>query len=90
MKKPSDIVANLLAALLLIAAALKGWQLLTEPVANSDIWSYRPFLIFTVAFELALGLWLLSGAFQSAAWEVKTIRLRKEVITQGERVFDNL
>jgi len=68
MKKPSDIVAKLLAALLLIAAALKAWQLLTEPVANSDIWSYRPFLILTIEFELALGLWLLSGLFKKAAW----------------------
>jgi len=66
MKKASDIVAKLLAALLLIAAALKGWQLLTEPVANSDIWSYRPFLILTVEFELALGLWLLSGLFKKS------------------------
>jgi len=68
MKELSDIVAKLLAALLLIAAALKGWQLLTEPVANNDIWSYRPFLIFTVVFELALGLWLLSDLVKKAAW----------------------
>ena len=68
MKRASDIVAKLLAALLLIAATLKGRQLLTEPVANSDIWSYRPFLILTVEFELALGLWLLSGLVKKAAW----------------------
>ena len=68
MKRASDIVMKLLAALLLTAAVLKGWQLLTEPVANSDIWSYRPFLILTVEFELALGIWLLSGLFKKAAW----------------------
>lgn len=59
---------KLLAIVLLTAAVLKGWQLLTEPVANNDIWSHRPFLILTVEFELALGIWLLSGLFKKAAW----------------------
>lgn len=68
MKSASNIVLKLLGILLLTAAILKGWQLLTEPVANNDIWSYRPFLIFTVEFELALGIWLLSGLFKKAAW----------------------
>lgn len=68
MKSANDIVMKLLAALLLIAAILKGYQLLTEPAANNDIWSYRPFLILAVEFELALGIWLLSGLFKKAAW----------------------
>jgi len=59
---------KLLGILLLTAAILKGWQLMTEPVANADIWSNRAFLIFTVEFELALGIWLLSGLFRRAAW----------------------
>jgi hypothetical protein len=54
MKRVSDIVIKLLGALLLAAAVLKGWQLLTEPVANSDIWSYRPFLILTVELEVTV------------------------------------
>ena len=64
MKRISDIVIQLLGTLLLTAAALKGWQWLAEPVANSDIWSYRPFLILTVEFELGLVIWLLSGLFK--------------------------
>ena len=36
-----DVVRVVLAAILLVAAALKGHQLATEPVANSDIFSYR-------------------------------------------------
>ena len=68
MKSGSDIVLKLLGMLLLTAAVLKGWQLLTEPVANSDIWSYRPFLILTVEFEVALAIWLVSGLFKKAAW----------------------
>ncbi len=70
MKKASNIVVKILAIVLLAAAVLKGWQLLTEPVANNNIWSYRPFLILTVEFELALAIWLLSGLFKKAAWLV--------------------
>lgn len=68
MKFASSIVLRVLGILLLTGAILKGWQLLTEPVANSDIWSYRPFLILTVEFELVLAIWLLSGLFKKAAW----------------------
>ena len=68
MKNAHSIVLKILGILLLTAAILKGWQLLTEPLANKDIWSYRPLLIFTVEFELALALWLLSGLFKKAAW----------------------
>lgn len=73
MKAVSSILLRLLGILLLIAAALKGWQLLTEPVANNDIWSYRPFLILTVEFELALAIWLLSGLFKKAVWLVSLL-----------------
>jgi hypothetical protein len=68
MKAVSNTLLKLLGILLLIAAVLKGWQLITEPVANNRIWTYRPFLILTVEFELALGIWLLSGLFKKAAW----------------------
>ena len=70
MKLANKIVLKLLGILLLTASVLKGWQLLTEPVANADIWSYRPFLILTVEFELALAIWLLSGLFKKVAWLV--------------------
>jgi hypothetical protein len=57
-----------LGLLLLTAAVLKGHELLTTPMANTDLWSNRYFLIFQVEFELALGIWLLSGLFKRAAW----------------------
>jgi hypothetical protein len=68
MKLANNILLKALGILLLTAAILKGWQLLTEPVANNNIWSYRPFLILTIEFELALAIWLLSGLFKKAAW----------------------
>jgi len=64
------MVLRLLGILLLVAGALKGWQLVTEPAATHDLWSYRPLLILQVEFELALGLWLLSGLLPKAAWLV--------------------
>jgi thiol-disulfide isomerase/thioredoxin len=67
-KNTNKLVLNLLGLLLLTAAAMKGWQLLVEPVANKDIFSNRAFLIFAVEFELALGIWLISGLFRKAAW----------------------
>jgi thiol-disulfide isomerase/thioredoxin len=68
MKLANSVLLKVLGILLLTGAILKGWQLLTEPVANSDIWSNRLFLILTVEFELALAIWLLSGLFKKASW----------------------
>jgi hypothetical protein len=64
----NNLVLKVLSLMLFVSALLKGWQLVTEPVANNDIWLYRPFLIFVVEFELALAIWLLSGVFKKAAW----------------------
>ena len=66
----SNIVLKILGLLLLTGAVLKGHELLTTPMANSDIWSNRYFLIFVVEFELSLGIWLLSGLFKRVAWLV--------------------
>ena len=63
-----DVVRLVLAAILLIAAALKAYPLATEPVANKDIFSYRWSLMLQVEFEIVFGLWLLSGAYRRLAW----------------------
>jgi hypothetical protein len=62
-----------LGVLLVMASILKGHQLMTEPVAGRDMWSYRPFLIFQVEFELALGIWLLSAVFRRLAWLIALV-----------------
>jgi len=69
----SNKVLKLLGILLLAGAMLKGWQLLVEPTVDNSIWSYRPFLILAVEFELALGIWLLSGLFKKAAWFISLL-----------------
>jgi len=63
-----DILLKGLGLLLLTAAVLKGHELLTVPVANRGLWTWRPLLIFQVEFEVALGFWLLSGIFKRLAW----------------------
>lgn len=68
MEKANNILLKLLGLLLLAAAVMKGYQLLTEPVANKDIWTNRAFMIFTVEFEIALGIWLLSGIYKKLSW----------------------
>jgi|GEM_PF-495257 len=65
-----DVVRVLLAVLLLTAAALKGHQLATEPVANTSLLTSRWFLATVVEFELALGLWLLAGLYPQCTWRI--------------------
>ena len=65
-----DMVRIGLGVLLLTAAALKGHQLATEPVAETGLLTSRWFLIGVVEFELFFGLCLLAGLypFTSSAW----------------------
>jgi hypothetical protein len=54
-------VSLLIAAVLLIAAALKGHQLASEPMLGHGLLDSRWLLIGVVEFELFFGLWLLAG-----------------------------
>jgi hypothetical protein len=63
-----DVVRVVLALVLLIAAGLKAHQLVTEPVPNKDIFTYRWAMIMQVEFEIVLGLWLLSGLGKRLSW----------------------
>ncbi len=62
------IVLRLLGLLLLAAAVLKCKELLTIPMANNDLWTNHTLLVFEAAFELGLGLGLLSGLYKRLAW----------------------
>jgi hypothetical protein len=57
-----------LAFLLLVAAALKGHQLVTAPPLGGGLFSARWFQIGLVELELVLGVWLLWGGWPRAAW----------------------
>ena len=56
----------LLAAILLVAAALKAHQAATDSLAEKDI--FPGWVILQVAFEIFLGIWLLSGFYRRAVW----------------------
>ncbi len=56
-----DVVRILLGLVLLTAAALKGHQLATEPVAGTGLFDSRWFLIGVVELELFFGMWLLAN-----------------------------
>lgn len=59
---------SFVAIVLPVAAVLKGHQLATEPVAGDSLFTYRWSMVLQVEFELALGLWLLSGLWRRLAW----------------------
>ena len=59
-----------LGAVLLTAAALKGYQLATEPVAGGSVLRSRAFLVALVEFELFFGLWLVWGAYPWLTWRL--------------------
>lgn len=62
------VVHLLLAGIILVAAALKGHQLATEPILGHGLLDGRWFLIGVVEFELFFGLWLLLGAAPQMTW----------------------
>ena len=63
-----DLVRVVLAAVLLVAAGLKGHQLATEPVLDTGFLDFRWLLTATVEFELFFGLWLLAGLLPRVTW----------------------
>jgi hypothetical protein len=59
----NDNVLKVLGLLLIVAAVLEGYYLLSVPMSGKALWVWSPFPIFQVEFELALDIWLLSGLF---------------------------
>ena len=67
------MLRTILALILLTAAALKGHQLATEPVAETGLLTSRWFLIGVVEFELFFGLWLSSGLYPRRTWQAALV-----------------
>jgi hypothetical protein len=63
----ANFVLRSLGLVLLIAAALKGYELAIKPTADTSLLRYRWLAAALVEFELFLGLWLLSGVYQGHA-----------------------
>ena len=61
-------ICRVLGGLLLLAAGLKVHGMGVEPVASTGAFSAPAFKFLVVVFEILLGVWLLSGKYQLAAW----------------------
>ena len=72
-QSPYTVVRWLVGGLLLFAAAMKGYELATAPVAGTSLLTTRWFLVIGVEFELALGLFLIAGLLPKIAWWVSLL-----------------
>ncbi|MHC4475226.1 MAG: hypothetical protein ACYTEL_06260 [Planctomycetota bacterium] len=61
MKAIAGIVSKLLAAVLVVAASLKGWQLLTEQSANNGIYPWMTLFAIDLPAILALSVFRPKG-----------------------------
>jgi hypothetical protein len=68
-----DMVRFAVAAILVVAAALKGYQLSTEPALSRTLLESRWFLVSVVECELLLAIWLLSSIRIRVAWGISTV-----------------
>ena len=73
MKTANKIVMAVAGAILVAAAVLKGYQLLTEPIISNGFWESWEFLVIQIPLELGLGIWLLCGLFRKAGWLLAAI-----------------
>ncbi|MDR2440533.1 MAG: hypothetical protein LBE12_14320 [Planctomycetaceae bacterium] len=55
------VMRFIVALVLLVAAALKGYDLSIRPILGDGIFHWRWFNIFVVEFEIFFGLWLIFG-----------------------------
>ncbi|MDR1492696.1 MAG: hypothetical protein LBT05_08240, partial [Planctomycetaceae bacterium] len=67
------VVRFLIATVLFVAAGLKAYQLATLPDLGDGFLHARWLNIAVVEFELAFGIWLLSGLLQKSAWFVSFV-----------------
>jgi len=73
MKTANKIVMTIAGAFLIVAAALKSHQLLTEPIISKGFWESWAFLVIQIPLEFGLGIWLVCGLFRKVAWLLGTI-----------------
>lgn len=87
MKIANKIVMAVVAAFLIVAAALKAKQILTEPILTKGFWESWLFLVIQIPLEFGLGIWLISGLFRKAAWLAGTLAFGGFVIITGYKAI---
>lgn len=73
MKAANKILMAITGIILLVAAALKTHQLLTEPIISQVFWESWEFSVLQIPLEMGLGIWLLCGLFRKAAWIIAVL-----------------
>jgi hypothetical protein len=63
-----NLVRFFVALVLLVAASLKAYQLVTEPVLGDGLFHARWFNILVVEFEIFFGFWLITNLLPSLTW----------------------
>lgn len=87
MKIANKIVMAVVAAFLIVAAALKANQILTEPILTKGFWESWLFLVIQIPLEFGLGIWLVCGLFRKAAWLAGTLSFGAFIIITGYKAI---
>ena len=87
MKIANKIVMAVVAAFLIVAAALKANQILTEPILTKGFWESWLFLVIQIPLEFGLGIWLVCGLFRKAAWLTGTLAFGAFIIITGYKAL---
>lgn len=87
MKIANKIVMAVAGAFLIVAAALKAKQILTEPILTKGFWESWLFLVIQIPLEFGLGIWLVCGLFRKAAWLLGTLSFGAFIIITGYKAL---
>jgi thiol-disulfide isomerase/thioredoxin len=87
MKIANKIVMAVAGVFLIVAAALKANQILTEPILAKGFWESWLFLVIQIPLEFGLGIWLVCGLFRRAAWLLATLAFGGFIIITGYKAL---
>jgi thiol-disulfide isomerase/thioredoxin len=87
MKIANKTVMAVAGVFLIVAAALKANQLLTEPILSKGFWESWLFFVIQIPLEFGLGIWLVCGLFRKAAWLLGTLAFGGFVIITGYKAL---
>jgi hypothetical protein len=80
------LIGCLVGLLLLLAAALKGFQLFTAPTAETGLLTSRWFLVGVVEYEFALSVLLLLGLFPGFTWSASLATFCLFLVVAGAKL----
>ena len=87
MKIANNIVMAVAGVFLIVAAALKANQILTEPILTKGFWESWLFLVIQIPLEFGLGIWLVCGLFRKAAWLLAALAFGAFIFITGYKAL---